>query len=472
MAVNRTRTVGIVIGINVLLAAIWWLVPLWMYGVFDDGMFYGSIARNLVYDAQESIWDLKVTNTLDPKFNGHPPLNFWLQAFFFKLLGDVYWVERIYSFVLAMGAMGLLVACWRLWEKDGARLGLLFWLSISIVGWSFGNNLLENLLTVCTVAAVYFLVLAAHRPRQGWFFVFLSGCCIVAAVLTKGPVGLYPLAAPIGYAFIVERSRWKRAIVETLFLCFLVVASYFLLITISPRASVFFERYWELQLVGSLTGQDSLAVHRFYILQALIEESLPALLVGLFLQRLVHYFKLATSPINKKAVLFWLWMGVCASLPLLISPKQLRFYIVPAMGWYALAWGIFNWPVFLALIEHTKTWKRSKMLLAGLVWLGVSGCLLLSFYNKGDNARQTDLLNDTKIIGGIMPSHSTLHILPSLYNKWNLHAYFYRYYYIDLTTVYQEQKYVAVPKGAVYDRSIYKKEVVGLKTLDLYKRQY
>ena len=66
-----------------LLIGIWWIVPLLMIGVFDDGVFYSCISRNLIYDAQATIWDLKVSNALDTSFNGHPPLAFWIEGIFF-----------------------------------------------------------------------------------------------------------------------------------------------------------------------------------------------------------------------------------------------------------------------------------------------------------------------------------------------------------------------------------------------------
>lgn len=472
MASNRARIGGIVIGINVLLAAIWWLLPLWMYGVFDDGMFYGSISRNLVYDAQATIWDLKVSNTLDPQFNGHPPLGFWLQALFFWWWGDVYWVERVYSLLLALAAMGVLVACWRLFQQQGARLGVFFWLTISIVGWSFGNNLLENLLTVLTGAGIYCLVVAAQATTaKSWGWVLLGGCCIGGAVLTKGPVGLYPLVVPVAYAFFMDKTYWKKAWLATGFLFLLLVVGYFIIIISSPRAALFFEQYWELQLVGSLTGQDSLAPHRLYVLQSLVEELLPPLMLGLLLKGWVHYLQLSPQKIPKKTVFFWLFIALCASLPLLISPKQLRFYIVPSMMWYALAWGLFCWPALAALAAHTQTWKKRKWAMNGLVFLGIVVCVVMSILNRGKNAREVELLADVRQIGAFAGKHTTLHITNSLYNRWNLHAYFYRYYYIDLTTTFLMQPYIISEQGEGYERPGYQEKELGLKELRLHEQE-
>jgi 4-amino-4-deoxy-L-arabinose transferase-like glycosyltransferase len=441
-----------------------------MYGMFDDGMFYSCIARNLVYDAQATIWDLKVSNALDAAFNGHPPFNFWVQALFFKLLGDVYWVERVYSLFLAGCSMGLLVACWRLFQREGARLAVLFWLSVPIVGWSFGNNLLENLLTVLTAGAVYSLVAAAQQERPKWYWVVLATGFLCAAVLTKGPVGLFPLAVPFGYALLVDKKRWKDAIGTTLILVIGLLGGYFLLTTLSPRADAFLGRYWELQLVGSLTGQDSLTPHRFYVLQALIEEFLPALLVGLVLQGFVFYLKLTTAQIPKQQVLFLLWIAVCASFPLLISPKQLRFYIVPSMFWYALAWGLACWPALVALMAYSKDWVRRQQLAKGILGVGVLVCLGLGYQNAGKNAREKELLADVRKVGALAERYSTIYISPSLYPKWSLHAYFYRYYYIDLNTVFQEQTYMLAPKQEDFDRSGYRRSSLELEVLQLYER--
>jgi 4-amino-4-deoxy-L-arabinose transferase-like glycosyltransferase len=446
MAANRTRLGGIVIGVNVLLAAIWWLVPLWTYGVFDDGLFYSSIARNLVYDAQATIWDLKVSNTLDPQFNGHLPFSFWLQALLYRLVGDVYWLDRLYGLLLALGAMGLLVACWRLWQPQGGRLPLLFWLSVSIVGWSFGNNMLENLLTVTTAASAFLLVRQAKQARKNWSWIALAGGFLFAATMTKGPVGLYPLAVPLLYALVLEPERWKRALLETLLLLGVLLGSYFLLIMLWPRAAVFLEKYWQIQLVGALVGEEGFTDGRWAILRAVLEESIPSLLIGLAILGSVRYLKLPALSVDKKTALFFFLLALSASLPMLVSPKQLRFYVVPSMLWYALAWGVVCWPSFLALAEYTQTWKRRKMTLQSVVGFGVLVCLALSIKNIGSIHQQDALLKDAHRIGTTLPPRIELFIPASLYDKWSLHGYFYRYFYIDLSTAYHRQPYAIGPK--------------------------
>ncbi len=66
-------------------------------GMFQDGMLYAGIAKNLAGD-RGSFWALHFSPTLFNIFNGHPPLAFGIQALFFKILGNSIYTERVYSF--------------------------------------------------------------------------------------------------------------------------------------------------------------------------------------------------------------------------------------------------------------------------------------------------------------------------------------------------------------------------------------
>ena len=65
-------------------------------GMFMDGLFYAAISHNLA-QGMGSFWDLFLTHTLFPHFQGHPPLAFGIQSLFFKYLGSSIYIERIYS---------------------------------------------------------------------------------------------------------------------------------------------------------------------------------------------------------------------------------------------------------------------------------------------------------------------------------------------------------------------------------------
>ena len=78
------------------------LVP---QGLFGDGLLYASLARNLA-EGKGSMWAPWFSSGywLDfasgaPYFE-NPPLMIWLEAVFFRILGDYWWVEKLYSLLL------------------------------------------------------------------------------------------------------------------------------------------------------------------------------------------------------------------------------------------------------------------------------------------------------------------------------------------------------------------------------------
>ena len=62
------------------------LVP-WLFrrGMFWDGVVYGAISRNLAAGIGDA-WHPMVTSTFLRHFREQPPLGFWLQAAFFRVL--------------------------------------------------------------------------------------------------------------------------------------------------------------------------------------------------------------------------------------------------------------------------------------------------------------------------------------------------------------------------------------------------
>lgn len=449
----------------------WWIAPLWMYGVFDDGMFYSCISRNLVFDAQATIWDLKVSNALDSGFNGHPPMAFWIQSLFFWLLGDYYWIERVFSLLMALLTLLLIHKCWKLFNKEAANLALFFWMCVPIVGWSYANNMLENIFTVFTTTAIWLLLRQALRNTHFVSTTVIAALLIFGGTLVKGPVALYPLATGGIYALIYNRALLKRAIIGTVLMTGLIGLAYWILFISSPRAQAFFVQYVELQLKGSLSGMDSLAEHPFFLVQSIVEELLIVLSIIFGMRLLCVFFHTSIQKkINWRLTFLWLFIAFSASLPMLISPKQLRFYIVPSMVFYALSLATASVPLWVALANHFKDFSQARKALKGGLLIGLFICLSLSIFNVKKYARSLDVLPDSMAIGTVIPNHTEAYLDPSLYTVWNLHAYMYRYFYIDLSTVYENQDYVIMPKNQEFQRAEYKQVDLPLSSFKLYKR--
>jgi 4-amino-4-deoxy-L-arabinose transferase-like glycosyltransferase len=256
-------------------------------GMFVDGVTYASIARNLA-EGQGSFWSPFYTSTIYPQFHEHPPLGFWLQSLWFRLLGDHLFVERAYSIVAGLATAVVMAWIWRRlavnrpddlsgWEW----LPILFWIGVPVVSWSIVGNLLETSVAVFTATAVAAAIAAANVERMtaaaGWGI--LSGAAIVAATLTKGPAGLFPLAAPIIFWPISGRRRawaslggqWATAV-----LCAVALWS-----VTAARASL--TQWVDQQVLPALSGQREVSASSLTIVTQLIQAVLaPILVAGAF----------------------------------------------------------------------------------------------------------------------------------------------------------------------------------------------
>src|SRR6185295_8024069 len=96
------------------------LVPRLVHrGMFLDGVTYAAIARNLA-EGRGRFWEPFYTATIYPAFHEHPPLAFWLQSLWFRVLGDHWYVERLYCLAAAMLIAALIAVTWRAIYADAA----------------------------------------------------------------------------------------------------------------------------------------------------------------------------------------------------------------------------------------------------------------------------------------------------------------------------------------------------------------
>ena len=212
--------------------------------MFVDGVTYASIARNLS-EGRGSFWSPSYTATIYPQFHEHPPLGFWLQSLWFRVLGDHGYVERAYALAAAAGTAWLIAVIWRRLntragpedrpaggrppgasQRRGTGRGLRVAAGAVVdpcSGRLVGDRRqpARNEPVAADDGGGCRGWLRRRSPRRpvasaGWGIV--SGVCVVAAALTKGPVGLFPLAAPVMFWMISGPRRasaplggqWRR----------------------------------------------------------------------------------------------------------------------------------------------------------------------------------------------------------------------------------------------------------------------
>lgn len=440
--------------------AFWWIIPLGTYGLFDDGVWYGCISRNWAFSNDTNWWHLIVSPTLDPQFNGHPPLAFWMEGLLFMILGEYFWIEHVYSILMAVISAW---AIYHIWHKvysnrkdviikvESGYLPIVMWLMMPIVGWSYGNNMLENTLCALTLWATYFLIPNSKKHSE-WIDISLGGILIFLATLTKGPVGLYPLVI-IGFHWLIFRhENFNKALIKTVCVILILILAYSVLVYISPNAKAYLSHYVDLQLYRSIAGENAVT-SRFLVIEKMILEpaiALSILIVGWVIIRLKH---VDVNEPYKKAAYFFFLIAVSIAIPLLISPKQMPWYSVPAMPFMSLAFAV----LFLPIWPHISPYISSKKWIAYSAKTLILIAFLIMFFRWGSFGRNQEMLSDVFRINQIVPPHDTIGIHNEVYKRWNLHGYLYRFGHVNLFTASMSYKHWLLLPGEpkYFDTSAY-----------------
>jgi len=430
-------------------------------GMFFDGITYASISNNLAHGLG-SFWAPHYTQTLYPQFFEHPPLVFGLQSLFFSLLGDGPATERIYTMFMALLCLFLIASIWKLFYPDKATgnwwpLPVLLWIITPVVFWSSRNNMLENTLTVFILAATWFTCKGLLSGRILWFLP--GGVSILAAFLSKGPVGLFPLALPLWYLISCRNVRLHKTLLYLLLLAATPVLLFVLLIWMEPDAGQNISNYLEQQVWPSLGNQrETVTGSHFTLLLKLAGNLILPFMVSLiFVVMKGKPHKRETGRTVSTSLVFFL-TALSASLPLLITLKQRDFYLVPSIPFFALA--MCAWLTergCLPVSEGGNQMRRIARWYSLFLWLEVVGVTVLFTFKSDIDA---GLIRDVEVITGEVPSGSIISGDKTIYSDWPLAARLARFGNISidpqhLNTWYLIRKNTALPDtlAGVYHRT-------------------
>jgi 4-amino-4-deoxy-L-arabinose transferase-like glycosyltransferase len=399
------------------------------HGMFFDGVTYATISRNLAVGVGELAHPSLVPG--DAGFYDSPPLGFLLEAEFFRALGDHYWVEKLYSTLTGVVTAGLIVAIWRRLLGDRGDLRRMSWLPVALWvavpgwGWMYSNNMLENTLGMFAVLAVY----AVLRASVGWLII--GAVAIAAAVLSKGPVGLYPLATPLVAYVTLRRKALARAIVETIALVAL-FCGVIGLVCLLPGAAEYFDKYLHGQVLAAMQGRREVVnsiLGRFDILWKVVQQVILPLAIaaglvwtarrnGWMAEPAVGALPNGGAtppeggPTPRPAIAFCLLTGVSASAPIVASLKQSGHYAFPSYAFFALALALRCAPAVAHLLTAASAatlMRRHRFIryasVATLVLLVVASGLL---FNRP--RRDGEAYHDALVLGQVVPKASMLGI--------------------------------------------------------------
>lgn len=417
-----------------VLACAYYLPILFSKGMFFDGLTYATISRNMAI-GKGTWWRPFYTETLAPEFYGHPPLVFWIQSQFFRVLGDHYYTEKIYSILTFVISTWLVTRIWKLFYKSHGWLPVLFWLTFQVVKWSYANNFQENTMTIfCLLAAWSYLQCLVYN-RLHWVMSVVAVLMIFAATLCKGPVGLYPLAIPFLW-FVVNGKKSLTPALTTGWVSLLFLGLCYGLLWQIPAAKFALHKFLEIQLMPSLNGQLSTG-NRFYILGQLLIQLLPA--IGIML--LAAYARRGKEQPNPAPMLLFLLIALSAALPIMVSTKQMSIYLVPAMPFFALAAAAYTES---SVNELQRLPARALTVLFIVCYLGIAASFVAGVLRIGVTGRDQKIISSLQQLDAELPKNTTVTVTPELWENWALQAYLYRFYFISVNV--HDNAYYLGPK--------------------------
>lgn len=409
-------------------------------GLFVDGLTYSTIAFNLS-EGIGSYWNPVFSATVMNDFHEHPPMAFILQSVFFDLFGNGFYVEKLYSFLTAILTALLIIGIWkRITNSKEFKalywLPFLFWISVPLCFWSYNNNVLENTMGLFSLGAIYLLIISIKKNIALRLLLFcFSGILLLLAFLTKGFPALFPLAFLLLY-YIVHHKIYnlKRMFLDTAMLLLLTFATAFLFFIFDEAARENISVYISTQVFESIRGE-RLVVPRYFIMKRIVEELM--IVTGICLVLILVSYKSAKQKIKEnpevlRNCFLFLLIGLSASLPIMISPKQLSFYMIPSLPYFAIGLSLLIAPFVNEYIKKINERNFLYKLFKYQVVVTIPILLFFTISSYGTFSRDYEMIHDVDLIGQHLGETKTIDASSSLSREWSLMGYLQRKHHISL----------------------------------------
>ena len=236
----------------------------------------------------------------------------------------------------------------------------------------------------------------------------------------------------------------------------------------------FFKKYFNQQVFPGLAGTREDPQSLLRTLFEIVNQNLLSFLLGLLLvkERKRIFDDLWKEKERRNNFLFLIFTAMSASLPLMVSPKQRPFYLVPSIFFYALSFallfqsGVRRRQASMDLKPHINV-KIQKILLV----LTFCICVFI-FKNWGRVRSDHEIIEVTKYVKNNFDVGDMVGMLPS--PDWGLISYLQRYHKIttDINTPLSPNILIAPKSYIPQDQyiilfsnkawSVFKKQMSGL----------
>ena len=427
-------------------------------GMFADALTYTSIARNIAI-GKGSFWQPYFSSGFwipfegsTYAFYGHPPLVMGLMSVFFKILGENWFTEKAYCIVIWLLNLYLVYKIWQFQAKERALwwLPLIVWYGMPIVLWCYPNAMLDNTMTVFTLSAALLILKGLQAEKFPYTLYIGAGLCLHLALMSKGPVGVYPLAIPFIYAFFYENKYTAReTMLQTLVIAVSCIGTLMLWALYEP-ARIYWMKYFNVQLVSSLAENDQTEhwtwLNYLNVIPSLLMQCAPPLAVGLIF---FIFSKIKKAPFifetdNTRLAKFYLAIALAGSLPMMVSHKMDTFYLIPAIPFLSLSFSSLFEPTLMDWVKRFRLSKLKAQRVNGFLIITLIGVLIYSANEFGKVGREQDVINDIKILRGYIPQGAKIGVTETSMGEFTIHAYLQRYEKWELTRLSEKPKYFLI----------------------------
>jgi len=447
------------------------LLTLVREGMFMDGLIYSTISRNISVGIG-SLWYPKFTETIYPVFNEHPPLVFGIQSVFFDIFGNSIYIERFYSLLTAILTLILIVIIWKtLYKQTDYKniwwVAVLFWIITPVVFWAYSNNMLECTMGVFTLSAVLLSIkYSKSESNYKYFLLPLISILIVLGVFSKGFPALFPIAVIPIYWLIFRTNKFIHDFISTLIIVLgLIITIIILLQSTNIYNNV--EAYINTQVIESISGLRNPG-NRMFIVFRLFREISAMFSATILIILLFSKFKIKNvlKFENYKVIIFSILIALSASLPIMISPKQMGFYILQSYPFFAIAFGSVVAPIIYKYLNKMENLLVIKI----FAFIVVISFFVVIYFNLGKYSRDESKIKDVKKLSQIIPKNTIVSSNNFFYNDWGFISYLYRYNFISIDRINTKHEYYIASKNKPFTGGDYKKIDLIFNNIDLYKK--
>ncbi|MDX2188260.1 MAG: glycosyltransferase family 39 protein [Bacteroidota bacterium] len=420
-------------------------------GLFADGVTYACIARNMAI-GKGSFWQpyfsssFWLTYNTTSVFYEHPPLMFWMESLLFRIIGDYYFVEKIYSFIIFVITGWLIVLIWNHifkyneWLKKLSWCAIMVWISMPEVEWSTPNNMLDNTMGMFSLMSVYFMLHGFEK--NNWINFILAASSLLAAFITKGPIGLFPLIVPVIYVVIFGIDNLKSTVIAYVSVS-LIIFAFSIYLYFDKNAFSFIQTYFNQQIISALSGSREVNYKGTKIDYVfIIADQLRNGTILIFVLLGIYKFKkksisLEFSHPNINLILFFILTGFSGSLPIILSAKQAGYYLIPATPLFAIGLGIIIAlllkPFLLDIKVSEKNSIKIKWIL-GTIFILINLFAMSYIFKQRKN--EASLLYDIQLIKPYIHNGEKIGVCKNIMQDFNTHSNINRYLQAELTLDY------------------------------------